>query len=538
MPASMRRQKRQVMGIVVCLSWTAAACSGSNSGQPPTVTFDGSADGTTPPAPDARVADAAADAPVMADAPVTPDAPLPDDSIHVDPVAGADLNAGTMMAPVKSIAKAAQMVKAGQTIVLADGTYDLQNQPSLDITFAVSAGIRGASPAGVVLKGSSASTGLRFAKGGEVEDVGFEDFGSAITVAGGTFVAAGVRFANVGLPCQFKGDAKAMVDVSAVTDFLTKVPGNGLGVGLLLAEGTAEVAWKGGVMAGVAGTVGGALVRGGARLSVEGLTMNGLGGHGFVLFDNGKLSLKNVVIQNAGLGSSSGPDKAVIAMGGQNTEAPLSEALELDGTEISTGKGPAIVLSLYGNMPSKPTIKLSNSHIDGNAGPGIWVLSPGSLSPDLVVSIAIDGTTFKGNQGAGIQAARANLTVTGGQIGNNVGAGIQLDDATSKNALMVRGTTFTANMGDAIRFAGAAGSTLDLGQTGGEGKLVFGGVPAGVAAVHVESPIQGKAIGNTWLASQQGAGADGRYATATTLVGPVTGPNVTLAAGASLVLAE
>jgi hypothetical protein len=461
---------------------------------------------------------------------------VPDDNVYVDPVEGADGNTGRRAAPVKSIAKAAQGLKAGQTIVLADGTYDLQNQTTLDIGFAVPAKVRGASPTGVVLRGNGTATGLAFAKGGEVRDVAFEDFGSAVNVTGGTFAASGVRFANVGLPFYFKGDSKAAVDVSGGPVAFAKVPASDLGFALVVVDETAEVTWKGGVLAGVRSTVGGALVRGAGRLEVDGLTIEDLRGHAFVVLGNGHLALKNVAIRRTGLGSAA-PDHAAIALGAMRTQPTLSAALELDETTIANASGPGIVLSLAGGLASKPTIKLKDSHIDDSAGPGLWVLSPGNLSRDLTVVMAVGDTTFRRNQGGGIiVAARARLTVTGGDIAGNLAEGIQLNDATSTNALTVRGTTFSANMGDAISFTGDAGSMLDLGQPGSEGKLAFAAIPPGGSAVRLEAPIEGLAVGNLWVASQQGAGLDGRYAAATTFMGPVAGPNLTLTPGASLVV--
>jgi hypothetical protein len=468
-------------------------------------------------------------------APVTVVVDVPDDSVYVDPARGADGNPGTKTAPLKNIAKAAQMVKPGQTIVLADGSYDLETQSTLDIAFSVPAVLRGSSPAGAVLKGNGTTTGFAFARGGEVRDIAFEDFGAAFTVAGGTFAASGVRFANVSLPFYFRGDSRATVDLTGMSQVLTKVAASGLGFALVVVEDSAQVSWKGGVLANSA--VNGALVRGAGRLSVEGLTIKDLRGTAFVLLDHGQLALNRVVIQRAGLGSAA-PDKAVIAMGGPRAQAPLGATLTLDGTEISQGTGPAIVLSLPGRVASRATIELNDSHIDGNLGTGLWVTSPGNLSPALTVTIAAAGTTFRGNEGGGVIAARASMTITGGEVSNNLADGIAFDDDASVNALTVRGTRFAGNMGDAISFAGTAASTLDLGQPGAAGRLEFAGVPAGGSAVRVDAPIVGQAVGNSWLTAQQGADAEGRYTTTMTFMGPVTGPNVTLAAGAALVVAE
>jgi hypothetical protein len=298
----------------------------------------------------------------------------------------------------------------------------------------------------------------------------------------------------------------------------------------------ADITFKGGTIDKITSVpVTAAFVRGAGKLAVDGLTIKDLPGHAFVLVDNGSLVLKNVVIQGSGLGTSSGTDRAVILMGGQNTQSPLTESLELDNTEISDGTGPGIALTLYGSIPSTPKLKFTNSHVDRNVQGGLVYASGAVFDAGLTVTLDAVGSTFNGNQGPGIELPRATLTMTGGEVSNNTGAGIRLSHAPSKNTLTIRDTAFAGNQGDAIRFEGSATSVLDLGKSGDAGGLVFTAVPAaGAAAVNLLAPIAGSAIGNTWMPSIQGANASGKYPAINVIGGPATGRNVTLAAGASL----
>jgi hypothetical protein len=72
--------------------------------------------------------------------------------------------------------------------------------------------------------------------------------------------------------------------------------------------------------------------------------------------------------------------------------------------------------------------------------------------------------------------------------------------------------------------------------TGDPGGIVFTSVPVSHSAVNLAAAITGHAVGNTWIASQQGASASGLYTSPTTLAAGVTGLNATVGSGASLVV--
>jgi hypothetical protein len=474
---------------------------------------------------------------VLTSAPVTINVNVAPNGVFVNPDTGSDTNAGTAAAPVKTIQKALTLVTTGQNVYLMDGTYDTASQTSLSWSAANPVFIRALSANGVTLTGNgAASNGFSLAQGGGVRRVTFQNFNAAITVAGGTFKANDVKFSGVGLPCFIGGSTVAVIDESGVTGFLTNVP-NAPFAAFLAVDAAADVTLKGGgnTISGVTNPGTALFVRGTAKLRASDLTFVNWPGHVVVLNDNAQVKLTNIVTNGSGLGTSSGYDKAAILMGGQNTATPLTEVLELENTTLSTCPGPAITLSVYAATASTPIIKLTNSHIDQNLFHGIVVNTPGGLSDALAITLKATNTTFKGNTGFGIVTPRLNGDFIGGEISNNSESGIQIQENTIASSLKIRGTKIDANGQYGILFNGNNTSTLDLGKVGDDGGIVFTNVAATKSAVRLDAQIVGSAIGNTWIPNQQGADANGKYVTATTLTS--TGTNAAVIGGASLVVA-
>jgi hypothetical protein len=474
----------------------------------------------------------------LASAPLVVTVLVPANGQFVDPTTGLDTNPGTQAAPLKTIAKAAQLVTAGQTIYLGPGTYDSTNQSLLTINFPNTTLLRAITPNTVVIKAPGAA--FTFPLGGGVQNVAFQGFTTAMNVNGasGTFVATGVSFSNVGTPLFASGGVSATVDLTGVTTPIANVPASA-GAAVLWAEGTATVNWKGGTVDTVTSPVNAVFTRAAAKVTVDGLTIKHYAGHAIVVFDNANVTLKNVTLDDAGLGTSGGADKACIAMGGQNTQVPQTPALSLDTTSITASRGNAIALSVYANLPETPTLTFLNSHLDGSVGGGSGLLVSGipPLNAAQTVTIKATNTTFTGNQAFGIVAPRATVDLSGGDVSNNGTGGLQVTDMTSVNAIKVRKTTFGGTGGNLVTLAGTAASVLDLGKTGDLGGIVFTNVGVNFSAVRLDAPVQGFAIGNTWIPSQQGADATGKYVTPTTLM-DTAGLNGTINAGASLVVAQ
>ncbi len=529
---------------------------GGAGAQPDTSIEAPDAPGITPDASGDAPSDSASDAPVDApgDAPAETDAGPPP-GVYVDPVNGLDTNAGTAASPFKSIARAAQVLNApdagaSQTVYLADGTYDATSQPNMYVTFNTPTFVRGSAPGKAIFSGTGASNeGLLFQNGGGVANMAFKNTSYGVQAHHGTFTLAGTSFdgaGKLGFPMSFINETVATVDATGVTPFLKNIPTSPSNAGCMYLDGTADVAWK---AVGTLTSTSGAncvFMRGGAKLAVDGMNLQGMNGIAFVLFDRAQVSLKSSVLNNVAPqpGAVSFSQRAAIWMGGSQTGAPNS-TLTLDSSSITGGAGSGISYSVIGTT-TLATLTLANSHVDGNAYSGIWI--SGAPAANLAVQITSTGTTFDGNGISGITSVRGNVVLTGGSVSTNgaggavtalgqTPGGVRLTDATAVNALKMRSVALGANTGNALAFAGTAASTLDLGTAASLGASTFSGVPGGSSALSLTALVNATAIGNTWMPNVQGADATGKYLSATTLTGAASGLNVTEPSGASVVMA-
>jgi hypothetical protein len=488
---------------------------------------------------DAGATDALADGEAGADA-----APL--QGAYVDPVNGLDTNSGTYASPFKTVLKASQLIadagaSLGQTIRLFPGTYDSTNQSTLYITFPPDTWLRAVTPGTVTFKHTGG--GLIF-NGGGVQDVAIQDFGNsssaigmAINVTGsGTFSTTGVSFSNVGCPLGVVSSSSATVtiDMTGVATPISNVP-QFLNCAMLFVDGTSNVTWKGGGVINQtwASTPSSAAVfaRGASTVTLDGVTLQHYPQNTVVAFDNAHVTLKNSLIDDCGAGS-----QHAILVGGQNTQVPVTPSLTLDTTSVTASHGNAISLQLYGGTPETPSLTFVNSHVDRTIAGDAVNVAGAPTNAALSVTITATSSTFTGNGGRGITSPRATVTLTGGDVSTNTGRGVELTDPGSTNSIKVRSTTFGGNGGDFIALQGAASSSLDLGLTGDPGGIVFTAVPVNYSAVNLAAAVAGQAVGNTWIAGQQGANGSGLYTSATTLAAGASGLNATVAAGASLVV--
>ena len=138
--------------------------------------------------------------------------------------------------------------------------------------------------------------------------------------------------------------------------------------------------------------------------------------------------------------------------------------------------------------------------------------------PSAKVTMA--GTTLPGGAPFGIAAySRVELSLTGVTLSGFTEAGIDLGGTTS--ALTMRNCTVQANK-SGIRFGGTV--TADIAASTISGNTICG--------LRSESTAVVMAAGNVWTASQQEAGADGKYATSLR-TGLAQGPNYCLPTAAN-----
>lgn len=474
--------------------------------------------------------------------PITVTVNIAPDGFFVDPVNGADTSSGTQAAPFKTIEKARTSLAAGQTIYLAPGTYDGTTQSIFSFIFANPAFVRTLGGVATIAPPTAQGYCFYFSKGGGLRDVVLKNCQSPVQAdgTGTTFVASnvlvdGMNGGGAG-PFFMKGTVTATIDESMLAKPLRNATAGGGFASIVAAEGGATVHYKGGTFEDAYGPDSSVYVRGHATLTLEDVIIKNQPHHVITVQDNGHVTLENVKIQDSGVSISSGLDNNCIAMGGQNSEPPITTTLALVDSTMTGCKGSGVALSLYGNIASTPSITLTNSHIDDGTSAGI-VAQGTSLSDLLTLTITMTSSTIRGNAGAGISTPRATVDVMGGAVSNNGGDGIHVGDDASVNTIKARGTTFDANAGDALFLAGTAASTLDLGADGAAGNLTFSNTNGAKSAVHLTALIAGHAVGDTWTPSQQGADAAGHYTTATTLSSTNgVGRNVNLAAGATLVV--
>ncbi len=518
----------------------AAADVSSDTSAPPDAAGEGSADSQ---------GDALVDAPQDAG----PEAAAP--GVYVDPINGLDTNPGTAALPFKTIYHAtialdAPDAGAGQTVYLADGTYDSTNQTNFWGSFTRPTFVRGSAAGNVILKGNYTGEVMYFAQGGGISNVTFRNTSYSFQAQGGTFAASGVTLD--GLP-QFNGWGMSFVNGAVGTiDTLGIVNMNSAGgqdIGAILyADNTANVTWHAGTttITSPAASPGNAIfARGAAQLAIDGLTLTNYPGFAVVLYDQAQLALSNSTITGSGpapgICSATGC-RASIWMGGSQTGAPTG-TLTLNGTTISGSPGSAVGYSTTSNTAAV-NLTMTNSHLDNNAYSGLWI--GGNTNAALAINVTATGTTFSGNAMSGITAGpKATISLTGGAVSNNgAGAaalsqtpgGVVMQDGASPNSLKMRNVTLAGNTGSAITFAGNASSTLDLGTAASLGGSTFSGVTGSYSALNLTALIVGSAIGNTWMPSVQGSDSSGHYTTTTTITGAAAGLNVTASSGASVVL--
>jgi hypothetical protein len=470
--------------------------------------------------------------------PITVTVNISPNGSFVDPVNGNDsTNDGSQGSPFKTIQKAKTALTSGQTLYLRAGTYDATSQSVFEFTFANPTFVRGYGGVATIAP-TSATTAFIFSQGGGVQDVVLKHYQQGIQAQAGTFTASNVLFDGMtggGAPFSMVGSVNATIDESMLTHPVINSPNAGF-ASILVADAGSTVSFKGGTFDTDMGYAPVVFARGHTTLTVDGMTIQSQKSHAILQYDNAHITLKNVVITDSGLGTSSGLDRSCIAMGGLNTETPMTTSLVLENTTITTARGYGIALSLY-NVASTQTISLTNSHVDSSVLGGIRAEAGGGLHAGQTVTLDLTNSTVSSNGSNGISLPRATMTVSGGAISSNAGNGIELIDLPSVNSLKIRGTTFDANTGDAIMVAGAATSVLDLGKNGDDGGLTFTNTNGAKSAVHLTAVIAGSAIGNTWTPNAQGADNAGHYVAAKTLTSSDgVGRNGNIVASASLVV--
>lgn len=433
---------------------------------------------------------------------------------YVDVAAGSDANACTQAAPCKTIGKGLLGAASGATVFLADGAYGTATQgPGATIPDGVTLKASNAGAAvltNIALKaaGSATLSGLVF----DAENSVCSSILDNATAGPPTLALSGVLIKCFGA-VSLGGNVVATMTPGAL-------PGgaytSGLGAGynpIISLASAARLTIQGGVIdgnnLGDPAYGGGLLVAtGNSQLTMSGVTLRnrkgtgiGVGGTATVVLDSGTL------LDAIGPAGSGCPTAGAVVLSGGPT-------LTLDHAQISNSSTAICVR----NGATASTIHLVQSTLTGNyVGIGREE-GTGSTAVVTADTVSITNNSLYGIYWDGLAGSSFDIeasTITG----NGIGARLNLVAGTVR----IRGTNVSSNADLGMGLYG--GPAVDLGTQADPGGNTFtGNANTGlVDDLGAGSVVQ--AVGNSWVAGQQGADGGGKYSTGPAFVPvPKTGP--------------
>ncbi len=463
----------------------------------------------------------------------------------VDVAAGLDTNPCTQAAPCKTVGKAVTAAPPGSTIFLADGVYSrvTENNPNGSpivipdgVTLqAVHPGAATLASLGATVLGSATLNGLVIDRQSPAFLCGTVDARS--TTGTPTLTLIGV-FSNCINWLQVRGNVKATMTPGAL-------PGGAYTTGLAATGGQI-------VVGGAAAEL---LVLGGV---FEGSNNPSLAsGHNPLLVSSGlgTLTLDGVIVRNwkqAVAGASGGTlilrngtmiDKVGESIGNAGNGCAIlvgafgtSSSLTMDRATLSNAADAGICVQKNLDAALIDRLQFAQSTISGSAGAAIlseFAAGFGAVITADGLSLASNGwgLYWAGRSGGSIDIK--NSTISGSTTPNSIGAGILLS-GNSATSFKLRGSTISGGAQDAISLNNVPSATIDLGTAANPGGNTFtGNAATGLHIVFTPGQTVIDAVGNTWIANQQGADANGRYSLPPAFVpvpkaGPATGLNFKL----------
>jgi hypothetical protein len=416
------------------------------------------------------------------------DSSLPFRGLYVG-ATGSDLDPGTEAEPFETLAHAASVAEAGDTIVVLDGNL-LTSGPSVAIPAGVNLMAKnpGAAtlvaqatpPALLTIQGNTRIEGLKFSGHGVVAQF------AGVGAAPGVLTIADTQFINCSSWClNLTGTAQAVVTPPANAPLA-----NG-GSSFAHVGDTAELSVNGGTFqSSNNGNL--FVVDGDGTLAVEGATfVDGLakvahlGGNGSATFSGVTVAtLGNTIFQQDGTSKLTILDSDISM---KPTVAPKYNCF----TNIQNGVG-----SL--------TIRDSAVH---DCGTGFKGSIPASITLDNVEVYNLD---FGADLGVGAAGLGGAITIDGCDFHDFTYTAFRAGSGGNLNTFVFRDTSFSNNvssMWDMIILDGGNASTLDFGTLASPGGNTFLNANTAVSALRIAMTAgYVSAVGNTWAAAQ---GADG-----------------------------
>ncbi len=441
----------------------------------------------------------------------TPQLPINGLYVAID---GSDSDAGTLEAPFLTLAHAASVAQAGDTIVLMDGKHVIAGASNTSIPLADGVSLMALNAGQTTVAAQGEANLVELGGTHDIRGLAFENFQHTLRFAAG--VAAG-KLAISG--STFKGCVKTCIEASGAAVVSVHAEegaalGNGSGK-FLVATGSSQVRVAGGVLRNFgsnAATFDAAIeVRNDAAADVTNLLVDDGVALAFSAREQATLNAKNVVVTTLG--------RTVLGLADDANVTFLDSDLSLKVT--SAVKGPCINQTL----DNRGSIRLEHTKLHGCES-GLYGSIPKLLA--IIDSELYDHKAF-GMDGDG---SGGKITITGSRFYAIGQVGLRLGPSTSNIELSIRDTEIaapdtTSVVGaGALQLAASPSSTLDLGTVAAPGGNRITGQNAASPGIRLHSTNGGlvTAVGNTWVANQQGADGAGHYAAVAGTTFEVVGP--------------
>ncbi|WP_162910942.1 DUF1565 domain-containing protein [Azohydromonas sediminis] len=470
---------------------------------------------------------------------------------------GSDSNPGTQAQPYKTLTKAFAEVGADGTVWLANGTYTWADEVAAGASAAdnrtrpLPAGrtLRASTPGqatlnfGIVAQGAATLIGVNLTT---VNGDTNHGYGPAVVLPNNASVQLkGVtfgRFTNVMSYCNGCANATVSLDTNGMANF-----------NYLASDFTGEF-----TNTNAAHGSGGVTVSGG-RFSHPALASAGQGcnqGKFMSLGGSAQVTLHGVAVELGPVSGGAFDHPIAFCIAGGSAKLTLA-----NGSTV-TQAGSTSRYRAFALIGAGASLELANATV---SGPFFGIVGITGAAQVTIADSTLQGATEGITPNAGeyseptvtltdsvLQNFTGNaihlphggtLSITGGQIQDNGGAGVRLGGLANPPyyggvyTLTVRNATIANNGGAqadgaGLLLNGAAGSVLDLGTAAQPGGNTLLGLNASKPGVRVGTAAGNTvgAVGNTWVAGQQGASAGGTYA-GSVLVTSGNGQNYSVTSG-------
>ncbi|MCK6548515.1 right-handed parallel beta-helix repeat-containing protein, partial [Myxococcota bacterium] len=450
--------------------------------------------------------------------------------LYVHPTLGDDASPGTTAQPLRTIARAAELGLAGDTIFLFDGVHEIQFVSLRDHTQLVA------------LRSGGATVRLPFATNGSLTLEGSAtvrgiDVGSAgafgfFRASSGTLVLDDVRYtAPSGNYALIAASGTAVVDAFAPPggEWCPTV----CNTAFATVSDSAVVRVHGGRISRFANTYQLFATSGAGALELEDVVVEG-----------GVASTAIVVLGNTGITANTGSARLTRTRIASNQATAVlvgfgSAGLVVEDSEIIDNTGTGVHFYSGGNYSTlTQTATIARSHVDRNER-GLY------FGLESRARVVVRDSTFDDNVQDGVTAVFTRGSALDMASSTVIGSGQRgFDYSTEANKvshLRLRDVEITGNAAEGLLLAGLATSTFDLGTDVEPGGNVIrdngAGALPGIQVNLTAEPVW--AVGCVWRALEQGSSAAGLYTPPGSgyveVVGPVTsGLNHRLTAGARL----